>query len=103
MSGLRELDLRAARQYADDYNAYLEEQKQPAWPECWDMTDAMTSGLSGAALARCLGYHFPNTPRADVYMHVGAAIALLQADLTLAEIECKALRKALKAQGGGGA
>ncbi|MDX9982220.1 MAG: hypothetical protein RBU25_19525 [Lentisphaeria bacterium] len=56
------------------------------------MADCITSGLSGQALVRALHHHFPNTSRPQVYFAVGLAVATLQADLVLAQMEVQLLR-----------
>ncbi|NBU29570.1 MAG: hypothetical protein EBS42_15570 [Caulobacteraceae bacterium] len=58
-----------------------------------DMADCIASGLCGLPLSDALHKHFPSTPRADVYLAVGLAVALLQADLTIARMELDLLRK----------
>lgn len=57
------------------------------------LADLIASGLSGFALASALTRHFPNAKRADVYLGVGLAIAILQADLTMSRMQIGALRE----------
>ena len=57
------------------------------------MADCISSGLSGRALADALTRHFPNTLRADVYLAIGLAVAIMQADLTIGQMELANLRQ----------
>lgn len=61
------------------------------------MADCITSGLSGKALTDALTVHFPTAARHDVYRAIGLAVALMQADLTLAEMELAMGRQAVAA------
>ena len=58
-----------------------------------DMADCITSGLSGMTLVDALHHHFPSAARGDVYLAIGLAVALLQADLAIAQIENRLLRQ----------
>jgi hypothetical protein len=60
-----------------------------------DMADLISSGWSGAELERMLHAYFPRAQRGEVYTAVGVAIALLKADLALAELEARILRQQL--------
>lgn len=62
----------------------------------WAMVDLITCGLTGIDLKRALMEDFPTVPRADVYLAVGAAVALMQADLVLAEMEIDILKGAAR-------
>jgi hypothetical protein len=57
------------------------------------MADLITSsGLAGIPLAKALHAYFPTARREDVYLAIGMAVALLQADLVVAEIELRLAR-----------
>lgn len=56
------------------------------------MADCITCGMSGRSLVRALHHHFPATPRGQVYLAIGLAVAQLQADLVLAHMEIQMLR-----------
>jgi hypothetical protein len=71
--------------------ADADDESNPTMPEA--MADLMSSGYSGMTLVRMLHAYFPTAGRADTYFAVGTAIALLHADLTVAEIELKRLRE----------
>ena len=57
------------------------------------MADCMSSGLFGMKLTKALQRHFPSSRREDVYLAIGMAVAIYEADLTMAEIEIEALRR----------
>lgn len=59
------------------------------------MADCILSGLTGAALSRALAMHFPNISRLEAFAAIGFAATIIQADLTLAELEIELL-KAMK-------
>lgn len=59
-----------------------------------DMADCMTCGHVGVGLVRVLHHYFPNAARGDVYMAIGIAMSLMQADLVLAQMENRLLRQA---------
>jgi len=63
-----------------------------AAPTASDFADCLCSGLSGMELSKALHHHFPALPRVGVYLGVALAVAILQADLTAAEMELTALR-----------
>jgi hypothetical protein len=56
------------------------------------VADCIASGLCGIALSSALHNRFPTTPRAEVYMGIGLALALLQTDLTIARMELDLIR-----------
>lgn len=58
-----------------------------------DIADLIASGYAGAMLAKLLHAHFPAAPRGDVYLAIGLAVAILQADLTAAQMETRLLRQ----------
>lgn len=57
------------------------------------MADCITSGLAGMPLVQALTVHFPQARRGDVYLAIGLAVAVLQADLVIAEAELDMLRR----------
>ena len=59
----------------------------------FNLADLMASGLAGMALAYALQHQFPDAKRADVYLAIGQAIAILQMDLTLCQMEIDLWRR----------
>lgn len=66
--------------------------EETLWAHGGAMADCISSGLSGMALVQALRHHFPAAKRDEVYLAIGTAVAILQADLTLAEMELAVLR-----------
>lgn len=58
-----------------------------------DIADLIASGFSGLTLAKMLFAYFPSAARGDVYMAVGLAVAIMQADLVAAQLENRFLRQ----------
>ena len=56
------------------------------------MADCITSGLAGLPLVEALNAHFAHARRGDVYLAIGLAVAVLQADLVIAHAELDMLR-----------
>lgn len=93
MSAPKELNVADAIAYSKECRRKEEEAKR--WSPGADIADCIvSSGFSGMVLARTLHHHFPDAKRGDVYHGVGVAIALLQADLALAEMHIDILRRA---------
>ncbi len=93
MQPTKELNIAAALEYSRQCREEENADKMSALPlPGAEMADAMTSGLTGMALARCLAHHFPRAKRSEVYVAVGLAMTLMQADLTLAHMEIDILR-----------
>jgi hypothetical protein len=63
--------------------------------QAFDIAELIGSGLAGLELAQALERQFPTAKRSDVYLAVGAAVALMQADLALAEMELDLARRGL--------
>lgn len=81
------IELTQERKRQEEIDAQLERLPAAA------MADCITCGLAGLALTSALHRHFATLPRADVYRAIGLAVALLQADLTIARMETDLLRK----------
>jgi hypothetical protein len=64
-----------------------------------EMADVLSSGVVGRELTRMLTAHFPKTTRADIYMAIGMASALTEADLAIAEIEVGLLKAQIRGLG----
>ena len=58
-----------------------------------DLADILTSGFTGAMLAKMLHHHFPRATRRELYCAFGIATALWSADLTIAQAEIDLLRQ----------
>lgn len=81
------IELTQERERQADIDRLIERMASAAMANC------IASGLCGLSLSDTLHKHFPATRRADVYLAIGLAVALLQADLTIARMELELLRK----------
>ena len=91
MGVVSEVNIGAAIAYTQDRERQREVHRRMDNLPAFAMADCMVSGLSGRALADALRHHFPNAKRADVYLAAGLAVAILQADLTVGQMEIAAL------------
>ncbi len=91
-----EVNIAAALEYTRQRQRIEAEAARPRLP-AEDIADCMTSGLSGVALSAALHNHFPTANRADVYLAAGLAVAVMQADLTLARMELDMIRRGVAA------
>lgn len=87
MGAVREVDISRAIAYTQARQHRLEAADRLERLPAALMADCMLSGLTGKALSDALRHHFPNAKRADVYLAVGLALAVLQADLTIGQME----------------
>lgn len=92
MGAVSEVNIAAAIDYTLDRQRQAETDRRLERIPAAALADCMVSGLSGKPLSDALRHHFPNAMRADVYLAAGLAVAILQADLTLAHMELAILR-----------
>ena len=58
-----------------------------------DVADLIVSGYGGDKLARLLHDYFPAAARGDVYLGIGLAVLILQANVADARMEARILRQ----------
>jgi regulator of protease activity HflC (stomatin/prohibitin superfamily) len=92
MNAVATLDISRAISYTKERERQADADRRANSLPALAMADCIASGLAGRALTDALSHHFPDAKRADTYLAVGLALALLQADLTLAEMEMSLLR-----------
>lgn len=92
MGAVREVDIASAIAYTQERERRLEAGRRLDRIPAADIADCIVSGLSGRALSDALRHHFPNAKRADVYLAIGLAMAILQADMTIGQMELAILR-----------
>ena len=92
MGSVREVNIADAIAYTRDRERQAEAARQVSSLPALHMADCIASGLAGRALADALTRHFPNTDRASVYLAVGLGVTIMQADLTIGQMELAALR-----------
>lgn len=94
MVAVSELNLTAALEYTQERQQAQSGAAHVDRLPAADMADCIASGLSGQALAQALTRYFPTTGRSDVYLAIGLAVAIMQADLTIGQMELARLKYA---------
>jgi hypothetical protein len=92
MSAVREVNIADAIAYTRDRRQLAEAEGRVSQLPAAHMADCIASGLSGHALAQALTRHFPTAGRSDVYLAIGLAVAIMQADLTIGQMELATCR-----------
>lgn len=92
MGTVSEVNIANAIAYTRDRERQAEAARLVSSLPALHMADCIASGLAGRALADALTRHFPNTDRASVYLAIGLGVTIMQADLTIGQMELAALR-----------